>query len=385
MRERQCAEMLRSVLVACPILARCVFTWLAQRAGVSGIPVDQLQWNMETEQSIGSKRDDLRIEAWTTSEEAPRRIVLWTIEIKVAAPLHESSLQEWDPELQTTSHDDLEFVSQLKNYDNWLNDDQSQKADHKAGFVLALRDMSADLPEGLVQPWHCVTWTALAVEMDQVLDSDDLPEMERPFAEHMLGFIHHRLWDSTDMMNSRLELDDVALLRALAAIGPSCSKKLKSLVSQFEQLIRETDVDFVDILLSSSKFFDRTQGIEYGVRARCSNGDLGGVTVSAYVVTDNVRVSISTYPRRCEANSLVRKIVNQCKDQLLERNPNWVIVDLDDSEYMIAEISKPLVSVLAQEDWQAPLLDFVKSAMEDLRITGILESLVGIPSEKDES
>lgn len=34
MRERQCAEMLRSVLVACPTLRACILKWLAQMSGV---------------------------------------------------------------------------------------------------------------------------------------------------------------------------------------------------------------------------------------------------------------------------------------------------------------------------------------------------------------
>ena len=147
MRERQCAEMLRSVLVACPGLASFVFKWLAQFNGVPHKLIDELDWSLETEQSIGSKRDDLRIEGWSTGEEEPRQVVLWTVEIKVAAPLHESSLQEWETESGPASDSDPEVVSQLENYDKWL---KQQKVDYKAGFVLALRDMSAALPDGLL-------------------------------------------------------------------------------------------------------------------------------------------------------------------------------------------------------------------------------------------
>ena len=384
MRERQCAEMLRSVLVACPILARYVFTWLAARSRVTGIAIDQLHWTLETEQSIGSKRDDLRIEGWTSGEEEPRRVVLWTIEIKVAAPLHESSLQEWEEDSTETPANldvDPEVVNQLVNYDNWL---KQQEADHKAGFVLALHDMSVNVPDGLEQRWHCFSWTALALEMEQVLASDDLPRTERPFAVHMLGFIRHRLWDSTDMDTSQLELDDVALLRALAAIGPACSQKVKDLVRQFEQLIRDTGVEFVDVRPSSPVFFDRSAGIEWGVRAYCIDNDLGQVTVSAYVVTDEVRVAVSTYPKICDARPMAHRIVHEREDQLTSRNPTWVFFDADTAEYTIATITKPLVSVLAQDDWQAPLLDFVSCALEDLKFTGILESLIALPSVNDE-
>ena len=52
---------------------------------------------------------------------------------------------------------------------------------------------------------------------------------------------------------------------------------------------------------------------------------------------------------------------------------------------MIAQISKPLVSVLANEDWQAPLTDFVRDVLADLRDIQILESLIGIGGERDKS
>jgi len=388
MRERQCAEMLRSVLVSCPILARCVFEWLAQHAGISGITLDQLHWTMETEQSIGSKRDDLRIEAWTTGDEDPRRIVLWTVEIKVAAPLHESSLQLVDTELQTTDHDEPVIVSQLVNYDHWLRD---QTADHKAGFVLALRDMSAHLPTGLNQPWHCFTWTTLALQMEQVLATDDLPKTERPFAEHMLGFIRHRLWDTTDMMNSRLELDDVALLRALAAMGPACSRKLKHLVDQFQQVFEETGVGFLKINCTSS-FFDRSDVVQYSAAASCSS-DNSWLSVNAGIVADHVRVWVTVgNPKAKKTKQAVCSLLRDHQTSLRNRNPDWVIADTEGKGnpsrvwgHADAQLAKPLLSVLAQEDWQTPLIDFVRGALDDLKELGILDRLVKIGATKDES
>ena len=378
MRERQCAEMLRSVLVACPGLASFVFKWLAQFAGVPSNQIDKLEWSIETEQSIGSKRDDLRIEGWSTGKDGPQRVVLWTVEIKVAAPLHESSFQDWDEKAEPTSSNAAENVSQLTNYDRWLT---RQKADFKAGFVLALRDMTADLPDKLEQAWHCFTWTLLALEIERDLAADLLPKTERPFAEHMLGFIRHRLWDTTNM-STPLELNDVALLQALKAIGPSCLRKLKGLVGLFEQSLQETGINFVDIK-SSTSFFDRMDEVQYAMRARCVSGSAGEVSVSAGISGDNVQVSIGSYPRGCEAGRSSRKIVQQYALQLAERNSDWVISELDDNSYADASISKPLVSVLAHEEWQAPMLDFVNGALEDLRATGILDSLNEIQAEKN--
>ncbi len=109
MREVQCSEMLRTVLVTCPTLKLFVLNWLGRMAYVNRNEIESLDWSLETEQSIGSKRDDLRIQGWTSEG---RRAVLWTVEIKVAAPLHESS--KWDEE-------NGETVNQLQNYDSWLS------------------------------------------------------------------------------------------------------------------------------------------------------------------------------------------------------------------------------------------------------------------------
>ena len=46
MRERQCTEMLRGVLVACPTLASAVFTWLAEVTGIPVGLVDELEWSV---------------------------------------------------------------------------------------------------------------------------------------------------------------------------------------------------------------------------------------------------------------------------------------------------------------------------------------------------
>lgn len=381
MRERQCAEMLRSVLVTCPSLASFVFKWFAQLTGIPVGLIDELDWSLETEQSIGAKRDDLRIEGWRTDEGAPHQTVLWTIEIKVAAPLHESGRQEWEAEIEEAApEDDAEIVNQLVNYDQWL---ARQDADHKAGFVLALRDMSTAMPVGLREPWHCFTWTELALEMERALADNLLPISERPFAEHMLGFIRHRLWDTTDMTASRLELDDVALLRALAAIGPSCARKMKDLVSQFKEVFEATGVAFCRINATTT-FFDRTDVAQYSLAATCTN-DSSYLCINAGVYADDVRVWISCNPNSKDTKKAARKLLCDRQARLSNRNPAWIVAELDASGYTDAEITKPLISVLANEDWQIPLIEFVRGAVGDLKETGILEALVGIQSSEPQS
>ena len=82
-RERQCTEMLCSLLLNAPELRGVLFRWLA---GLAGGPesLEDLRWTATTEQAIGKKRDDLRIAGYRDSdEETSERVVLWTIEVKV--------------------------------------------------------------------------------------------------------------------------------------------------------------------------------------------------------------------------------------------------------------------------------------------------------------
>ena len=41
-----------------------------------------------------------------------------------------------------------------------------------------------------------------------------------------------------------------------------------------------------------------------------------------------------------------------------------------------AEITKPLTSVLSLEDWQKPLIEFVRDSVGDLKEVGILTKLL---------
>lgn len=53
---------------------------------------------------------------------------------------------------------------------------------------------------------------------------------------------------------------------------------------------------------------------------------------------------------------------------------------VDESEYRVAEISKPLISVLAEDDWESPLMQFVQDAVNDVKELGLLATLLNIKS-----
>jgi len=81
MRERQCTEMLRAVLVNCPALSDAVYRWLADQFRIQPDVLAGMRWIVETEGAIGAKRDDLRIEGWREADGDEQCFILWTIEV----------------------------------------------------------------------------------------------------------------------------------------------------------------------------------------------------------------------------------------------------------------------------------------------------------------
>lgn len=170
-RERECTEMLAAVLLNAPSIRDHVLRWMAASMGMDPNVLDGLTLRIQTEQSIGAKRDDLRIEATTVEGKDYRPVLLWTVEVKVGAYFHGSTLQAVDPE---GAADAGELVNQMVNYDCWL---AQQPHRHRGGFVLALSDLTADLPKSLTCPWTCLTWTGLGVVLQGALRGQ-LPPQE---------------------------------------------------------------------------------------------------------------------------------------------------------------------------------------------------------------
>ena len=109
--ERPCAEMLASLLINCPVCRSIICNWLGKYCGQDVFLSKISRWEIETEQAIGTKRDDLRIRGWIAVGTLERPQLLWTIEIKVAAAFHSSS--PYEPEEGA----DAEVVNQIVNYD----------------------------------------------------------------------------------------------------------------------------------------------------------------------------------------------------------------------------------------------------------------------------
>ncbi len=232
-KERECTEMLCAMLRNTSVVQQHVLKYFAGMFGQYDLDWDELRFEFQTEQSIGAKRDDLRIMGWNDAGEESELSVLWTIEVKVGSSFHDSS-SIMEENLESVG--DTLLVNQVTNYDYWLS---GQSAQHRGGIVFALTDCTESLPDGLQCKWVCTSWTRLGETVGLALGDQRVPEGERLLAKHVLGFIRHYLWRESEMEDSRIGFDDIALLRAFSAYGLDLEKKVDGMVSGLKSLVQE--------------------------------------------------------------------------------------------------------------------------------------------------
>lgn len=372
-RERLCAEMLCGLLMNTSATQQALLRLLANLADINLQEFDELDWSFATEQPIGTKRDDLRIEGWTHTDE-PERVVLWTVEVKVGAGIHLSGNQLWNdedgPTVQIVDEADPQRVSQIKNYDAWL---YGQPVKYRAGFVLAITDQSQNIPPALSMPWHCLRWTGLAQAIEDQLREARIPESEQMLARHFCGFVRSHLWNEETMLDSRFGFDDLALMRAFSQIGFSCFGKVKELAAGCRPVLKE-------LLAGSFDKDDQTKALNSANSRSAAYvtfhaGNLGKSTpptLYAGIVGGEARVWLEN-PQTSPAKSVVQRIVKKSIGNLLNRNPNWEVVE--DSTWTDLALSKPLQWLLTADDQQASLNDFVANAVRDLKAVGIIDCI----------
>ena len=371
--------MLCGVLINAPVVRHVLLEWMGRIAGANTEQFDTLSWDFDTELSIGSKRDDLRIEGWIDGDEASTPIVLWTIEVKVAARIHQSSEQLLDEDNEKAPVVDevcqgktnTTIVSQIQNYDHWL---AKQEAEHRAGFVLAVTDQAANLNAKLQMQWHCETWTNLALEVERALANDCIPASEKILALHLCGFIRDHLWHEVDMLKSRFNFDDLALLRAFSAIGNDCFRKVDGLVAKAEPII----LDLLQGCYASKlhrkalKNANNRSAIFIKFLSEVPKGPISPA-LFAGIEEGKACVCLESSPRS-PSKLAIHKLLPQYGPQLRERNPEWELVD-ETSEWSDLQIYRPLEWILASEDQQAALNKFIESAITDLIEVGFIKAL----------
>lgn len=370
-RESECTEMFVSVLLNTPRLRVKILEFLAGLVSDTVPDFTALRLDIDTEQYMDGKRDDIRIYAWNSNESEEIPDLLWTVEVKVSAGFHYSS---------TLVDDDDTVVHQIQNYDYWL---AQQEAKAKAGFVLALSDMTQHLPADLCQPWSCTTWTHIAQVVESELRIGELEEVERFLAQHFLGFVYRYLVDTTgDSMNDfeskQLSFDDVALIRAFDSIGNRCRKAVEQLVAPLVTVLEDAALFSGEIKVQRNLFGGHHRQCVYqGVIGPPPNAMpylFAGISTGGEA---SVIVWLETSPNH-PLKSEIREVIQQFSPRLQARDPNWYIVPPEPGGWHDVSISAPLERLLVAEDQSQYLNNFVSNALEDLKSTGAADALINV-------
>lgn len=372
-REAECTEMLVGLLLNAPTVQLRFLEELAKRAGLDHIDFSTLTISITTEQDMDGKRDDIRILAWR--EDLPTDVpplLLWTVEVKVGAGFHAS--------LALSENTDGD-VHQVINYDHWL---ARQEANHRTGFVLAMTDLSESLPDGLVNRWHCLTWTEIARSAEELLRDAPLGTVEAFLARHFLGFANRYL--VTEMNDSdlgSLSFDDVALLRAYTHIGRQTRERVRSLVDPIGDLLEEKAV-FPGVVRPQRNLFGGHHR-QVWVQSMVGNAPvqlpylMAGIA-QAIGPMDAV-IWIETSPNYALKRQF-REVLAASLSQLQARNDQWNLLPEEYNGWWEMLVAHPLESIVADPNPAQRMSNFVADALEDLRVTGVAERLMRLVSQE---
>jgi hypothetical protein len=369
-KERECTEMLAAVLINAPVVRNTLFTWMGVMTGLPSeiLADDGCSVRIRTEQSIGAKRDDLRVEIFRQNEEGENLLVLWTVEVKVGASLHLSPLQE---SLDEVAIEAVEDVIQLVNYDNWLQEERCRNPSANiSGFVLALDNMAPKIPLGLTSEWICITWTQIGQQLEKLLSDPSLAPEEKFLARHMAGFIRKHLWKDIEMNETKIDFDDIALIRAFKLLGNDCERKINDLVAPLAAVFENSVEGIGNVTHQKSMFKASARSVVYATFS-------GTPQPYIYAGIDGSKLRVWVESSRKDPSfKNLEQAIEDLLPVLMERNPNWVSSISDSSQSWAGlELSKPFHSILESEDQQSEVTDFVMRALENLKTSGFFIAL----------
>lgn len=239
-----------------------------------------------------------------------------------------------------------------------------------SGFVLALDNLAPKIPLGLMSDWVCITWTQIGQQVEKLLSDQSLAPEEKLLARHMAGFIRKHLWKDTEMNETKIYFDDIALIRAFKMLGNDCERKINDLVAPLAAVLEASVEGLGSVTHQKSMFKPSARSVVYATFSGTQQPYL-----YAGIDKSNLRVWVESSRKDQSFEDLARAIEGSLP-VLLERNPMWESSVSDSTQSWAGlEISKPLYSILDSEDQQSEVTDFVKQALEDLKTSGFFNAL----------
>jgi hypothetical protein len=375
-KERECAEMLCAVLQNAPGIRYGLMAWLGEFVGYDGVPFDELDLHIETEQSVYGKRDDLRITGLYSDSEDEAVALLWTIEIKVGAPFHFGSSVVYDGEEEDGGSED---VSQIANYDYWLTD---QEAAHKAGFILSISDRSEELPRPLTNTWRCVLWSQMAAQVRRILDSDDqLADIDVFLGSHLLGFTHYNFGEEGENMDDYLDFDDIAFLRAFGHVGARAEVRVQNLVEGLRPVLEEVAVGVGTIRSQKNLFRKWHRYMLFQHITESDDSQAPRLFVGMQIgPVPMYRLWIEMSPRYTYRDG-VYNVMSSHQEELSTPQSQRRLVPLDSSSWQQLLNELPLEKLLSKSDQQLFLAEYTGASLIALKESGLTDEIRRIVQE----
>ena len=367
--ERAATELLRSVLITCPLAMSGFTRHLAERSGVQFDP-DSFQWDAETELPIAGKRDDLRLEGLDQQGST----AVFTIEVKVESGFHYSS-----PTAEAESDDSA--VLQLTNYDAWL---VNHGATHKGGFVLARSDTAADLAEaGLSERWKSLRWYDVVDILSAAADLAVCQSAaEAGLLSHAITFFRREIAATEDFLDSNLDLTDLSLLQAYAEVGRDTQRKIKAMVEPLTAVMDAAELAPHAAALQDHAFGSQAREV---VWASLTPGRWSNPFIYAGVATEGGLcpvVWIESSPNS-ELKRVIGRVVSDKLPELQELNEAWTAIPLEDGRWWDVELRMPLGEFLAAKNQATALAEFAKAAFADLAAVGLTDAVRQVAADAE--
>ena len=368
-REESCTASLRNLLVHSPVFEKTFLKWLRQLSKQTQIKINNLRWTYHLERAItGGKRIDLAIEGRTESNDELK--VLWILEIKAQARhFHESG------DISLEGEEDTVDVSQINNYDHWLN---QQEAKYKHGFAISCDSLKKELPDNLNNSWHCTTWTKVGEQISTLLEANsELSEKGEFLLEHFLGFIIKYLWRASEMEEQNLEFNDIALMKAFSEIGKQCQNKLDVIVKGFERIFEEENVGYGEVN-KWGQFFKTPNETLFTRYRRLNSKGKAWVWLYTGIYNSTVSVFIASNIEPQEQKKKVTSVLKEQYDELKHRTQLGGYWDRGPGGYNVQRdltYSVPLENILASPNQGDCIIEVVRFAIRHLKTFGIIEQL----------
>lgn len=358
MRERRCTELLCGLLRNVPTFRNLFISWLSEESGISLEDCEELNWKaIDTELTIdGRKRIDLVLEG--KDKDSGERTVLWPVEVKVSAVFHPSSRTHSTEEATEDSEIDkveIEYVNQIENYDFWLSKERSQ---HKAGFVLAMYDMTSELPKDeLKNDWHCLTWGQLSKWITTALENKEFQPIEQLFMKHFLGFINTYLRGT---LMDRLDFNAISFLKAYSVYKDDCESVINNLVAPICNLFENSSLKLKEIK-HCKDLFKKSQ-------RSTIVGSLGSQIDLIAGYAEDWWLWIETNPKNPLKSVLRNKLT--ILSEMSDLNLKWELEE-DESGWWVIMVKMPLTKLLDANDQAQVVQEFVSKGIEDLEKIGL--------------